>query len=460
MPRPSHPATPDRAETADRHGAMPLRWRSPIVLTLLAAGALERTVWNLLRDRWSAGGEAFLVAMSVGEGRGFSSAYGAGHGATAHLLPISPSIAGAVYALFGYSAAAEVILATWSIWLALGSYLLLDRAFARLGAPYNARLMAFAFLCLAPTYIAQEAVDFRVWEGALAAFLSAMMIGQLIAADGDPVARRHTTAVITIAPILFFVQPLLGAAAFLSLAIVWAGRVRWSVFLRRMTIPSLVLVLVLGGWALRNQIVLGAPVLLRSNAGLELAIANYPGVTTIEDREAAFTARLQAIHPLQGRAAYAAMVAAGGEVNYSRALGREALSWMSRHPGEAATMMATHVGDTIAPGAWIFRIWGSDELAPIQSWLASLAGMLGIAGLFAGVMLGGRRWVFVALPVVTPILLFAPFQPVMRYTYLTYAPLVFCAACGLALVIQRRRPHAATDQVAGASGSTMPGRLS
>ncbi len=430
------------------------------MLTLLVAGALERILWNVLRDRWSAGGEAFLVALSVGEGRGFSSAYGVDYGATAHLLPISPAIAGAVYGVLGYTSAAEIALATWSIGLALGSYLMLDRAFAQIGAPYRARLSGFAFLCLAPTYIAQEAVDFRVWEGGLAAFLSALMIDRLVAADRDPDAQGPAAAAMAIAPILFFVQPLLGTAAFLSLTISWAGRVRWSTLARRMAAPIAALALLLGGWSLRNQIALGEPVLLRSNAGLELAIANYPGVTAVADREAAFRNRLQAIHPLQGRAAYAAMIAAGGEIPYSRALGREALAWMSRHPREAATVMATHVGDTIVPDAWIFRIWGSDRLAPFQSLLASLTGVLGLAGLAIGLALQGRRWVFIALPVVTPILLFAPFQPVMRYTYLIYAPLVFCAACGLALLIQRYRPHAASDQVAGASGSTMPGRLS
>lgn len=415
---------------------------------LLTAGAIERVAWNAARPTWSAGGEAFLVANAFSEGRGFAAAYGDHQGATAHLLPISPGIGGTVYALLGYSPAAEIVLATWSIGLALGSYLLLDRAFARLGISSAPRLAAFAFLCLAPTYIAQEAVDFRLWEGGLAAFLSALMLDQVLRADRADAPHRHLYPVMAIAPVLFFVNPLAGAAAFLSLVLLWAGRVPWGIFAGRMAIPLALLAMLVVPWAIRNQHALGEPVLLRSNAGLELAMAHYPGVPTRGDRYDAFMARLHAIHPLQNREAYARMVAQGGEVAYSRALGEEAVATIAANPRHAIAVTLAHVGDMITPGTWIFRIWGSDRLAPIQAALASMIGLLGLAGLLAGVTFGGRRWLFVAMPIVVPILAVAPFQPVMRYTYLIYAPLAFCAACGLTLLVKRLRGrvrHEASD---------------
>lgn len=404
-------------------------WRSIGVLALLVAGVVERVWWNLHEQASSAGGEAFLVALALGQGRGFADAYGLGTGPTAHLMPPSPMIAGAVYGLLGYTPGAEVVLAAWSIGLCLGSYFLLDRAFGRLGAPSGARLAALAFLCLAPTYIAQESVDFRVWEGGLAAFLSALMLDRLLAGD-----RRAVTLV---APLLFFVHPLLGTAAFLALAGFWLSRQSWRTAAGHLIAPLALLALLLAPWAIRNQIVLGAPVLLRSNAGLELAIAQYPGAATGGDRAAAFEARLHQVHPLQGRQALAAMRAAGGEVAWSRGLGRQASAWMAAHPGESARLMLTHVGDALAPGEWIFRMWGNATLAPVQARLAQLVGVLGLIGLGAGLALGDRRWLYVALPILVPVLLFAPFQPAMRYTYLFYAPLAFCAACGLALLVSR-----------------------
>ena len=403
--------------------------RRQIVLLLLAIGALERVWWNLHEQVSSAGGEAFLVAFSLSQGRGFADAYGLGTGPTAHLMPVSPMIGGAVYGLLGYTQAAEAVLAAWSITVCLGSYYLLDRAFGRLGAPSGVRLAALAFLCLAPTYIAQEAVDFRVWEGGLAAFLSALMADRLFAGDGR--------AAKLVAPLLFFVHPLLGTPAFVALAGFWLSRGSWRTAARHMLVPLALLALLIAPWAIRNQIELGAPVLLRSNAGLELAIAQYPGAATAGDRAAAFEARLHQVHPLQGRQALAAMRAAGGEVAWSRALGHEASAWMAAHPGESARLMLTHIADALVPGEWIFRMWGNATLAPVQARLAQLVGVLGLIGLGAGLALGDRRWRYVALPILVPVLLFAPFQPAMRYTYLFYAPLAFCAACGLALLGKR-----------------------
>lgn len=418
-------------------------WRRRTILALLVAGALERIAWTATRGTWSAGGEAFLVARAIGDGRGVADAYGHLSGATAHLLPISPAIAGAAYALFGYTQAAEMVLACWSIGLAFASYLLLEGAFARLGASSGARLAALAFLCLAPTYIAQEAVDFRIWEGGLAACLSAVVLNRVTAAARGTPSARTTAALIVVAPLLVFVNPMIGAAAFVSLALLWSRQLGWRLALVRLLAALAVLAALVTPWTIRNARVMGAPVVLRSNAGLELAIAHYPGAPTRGDRYDAFVARLHAVHPLQGRAAHARMVAAGGEVAYSRALGRAAIATIAANPRHAAAIALAHIGDMITPGTWIFRIWGDALLAPIQAWLASLVGVVGLAGLALGLVSGGRRWLFVAVPVVIPILVFSPFQPVMRYIYLIYAPLTFCASYGLSALVRfaRRAQH-------------------
>ncbi|MBL7466166.1 hypothetical protein, partial [Escherichia coli] len=96
-----------------------------------------------------------------------------------------------------------------------------------------------------------------------------------------------------------------------------------------------------------------------------LALAHYPGVPVRGDRDDAFVARLHAIHPLQSREARATMVARGGELAYSRALGNEAMATIAANPGRAVAVMLAHVGDMITPGPWIFRIWGIQGLAPI-----------------------------------------------------------------------------------------------
>ena len=115
-------------------------------------GAAERMAWNLLRPDLGGEGEAMNVALAVADGRGFADAYQLGQGPTAHLLPISPGIAGVVYFLFGpQSKLAEFVLSLWAIGLAIGTYALLYRAFGHLDVPRRLRLVGLAMGCLAPT---------------------------------------------------------------------------------------------------------------------------------------------------------------------------------------------------------------------------------------------------------------------------------------------------------------------
>jgi hypothetical protein len=412
--------------------------RTRIVLLLVACGAVERGVYNLFRHYSRAGGEAYLVAQAIGEGRGFADAYGPGHGPTAHLLPISPGIAGGVYELFGVSSpSAELVLATWSIGLALGSYLLLDRAFARLGVSSLARLAALGFLCLAPTYIAQESVDFRVWEGGLAVFVSALFLDRLLALRDERAPFRDRAFLAIIAPVLFFISPLLGLAAVMSLCVYWLRQRDPTGFVISFTVSGIVLAALVVPWALRNERVLGHFVPLRSNAGLELAIGQHPEALADRPGDEILMARLVAIHPLQSREAFYAMKAAGGEIPYAHARGIEAQRWVAAHPVQSARLMLTHLRQALIPSPWMFRIWGNLPLAPIQAALAILVGVLGLSGLGERLMRGDRRWLYVVLLVGVPALLFSPFQPVMRYSYLDYALLVFSAAAGLDALSRR-----------------------
>lgn len=136
-----------------------------LLLTALLIGLAVRVGWALLRRTPWATGEAPNVAMSLAQGHGFSDAFMAGQGPTAHLLPVAPAIAGAVYALFGIrTVAAETVLCAWSIGVTFGSYALLYAIFKRLGTPRWARLGALVFLLVAPIYTTNEAFEWRVWE--------------------------------------------------------------------------------------------------------------------------------------------------------------------------------------------------------------------------------------------------------------------------------------------------------
>jgi hypothetical protein len=418
---------------------------SLLAAALFVVGAIERGIWNMLRGgRLGADGEAFSVATAIADGHGFANAYQSGQGATAHLLPVSPSIAGAVYFLFGKATlTSEIILASWSIGLALATFAVLARAFARLGTPESARLGALAFLCLLPTYFSQEAIDFRVWEGGLAAFLGALFLDRLLASTTQQeLSLRTVVAMAALNALLFFVHPLLGAAAYASAAILCLRRLSISDFVRAAVIAVAMLALLLGPWTVRNLIALDHFVPLRSNAGMELAIGTDPKALDSLDRRKTFYARLSELHPRSSYAAYQRLQAEGGEVAYSAALGARAKRWITAHPGTETRLLLLHLRQIFFPETWMFRAFGSGVLAPLRAVAADAVGLLGLIGLAAA--LASRRrflWQFPALMVGVPAVALCAFQPAVRYTYLAYPLLTYCMADAVGRVAIGRGGH-------------------
>jgi hypothetical protein len=412
----------------DRFNRIPTRISVSI---LLLVGIAERSLWNLIRPGIGAPtGEAFNVAAALANGFGFADAFGVGQGPTAHLLPINPAIAGGLYAIFGIHAwPAEFLLACWSIGLAMGTYLLLFRAFGRLGSPRWARLIALAFACIAPVYIPQESVDFRIWEGGLAVFLCALFLDRLLAFQSSKIVLIHAVAgMAVLTALLFFVNPTLGLGAYACAAIVCLKRLHGVQLAGTIGLAVGALAIFLTPWVIRNALVMGEPILLRSNVGLELAIANYPGAIEAKDPRDQYLLRLREIHPFQSDTAYQAMRMAGGEAAYARQLGNEAWRWIAANPWPAAQLASRHLREVVAPEEWQFRITGTGVLTHLRAGLSSLAGLLGLLGLAYALYERRPNWIYPTFLVIIPAISLCVFQPIPRYTYLFYPMLVFCAA--------------------------------
>lgn len=415
---------------------MPRAQAPEIMLTL--AGIGERILWTLLQPAHGAMGEAMNVAIALGEGRGFADAYGPGQGATAHLLPLGPALAGLVYHwLAPRSPAAEAILACWSIGLAIGTYLLLYRALGHLRVPRPARRAALAVGMLAPAYFTIETVDFRAWEGGLATFLAALFLERLLCEHGrlHPGATRFPLAPIACGCLLFFVNPPLGVSAFVCLAILGLTKLPMRANIAGAMVALALLGAMIVPWTIRNDRVLGQVVPLRSNAGLELALANNPEMVAASDQSAALEHRLLAIHPtanLQARRAVERI----GEVAYANRRGVEAEVWIAANPGTAARLWLRHARQMLVPDRWItdsrHSLLGGIRALFIQT--VGIGGLLGLA-----VLIRRRRGgaIYPAVMLFLTTILLMPFQPVSRYTYVLYPTLCFLLA-GLSLVRHRR----------------------
>jgi len=409
--------------------ARALRGYAPEIFLSLG-GIVERAASAMLRPANGAMGEAMNVAIALGEGRGLAGAYGAGHGATAHLLPLGPALAGLVYRFLApRSPAAEVILAGWSIALSVGTYILLYCAFDHLRVPRPARLTGLAVGMLAPAYFTAETVDFRVWEGGLATFLAALFLERVLAAYRSvPLgATTYPVAPILCACTLFFVNPPLGVSAFVCLALLGITRLPMRANITAAAVAVGMLSVPIVPWTVRNGLVLGEFVPLRSNAGLELAIANNREMAEAADQSAAMAERLRTIHPTANPEARRQVIQFG-EVAYADARGAESRAWIAENPVAAARLWLRHGRQMLIPDRWIIdpnhSITGGIRAFMLQA--IGLGGLLGLAVLIR--RSGSDGAIYPAIMVLATTLLMLPFQPVSRYTYLLYPMMCFLCA--------------------------------
>ncbi len=407
------------------------------LLILLAGGLVLRLIWLTMItggvDQFAGSGEATRVAIALAQGKGLADVYFAGSGPTAHLLPLSPLAAALPMWLFGVDTpAANLGLVTWALAQVGFAYWMLLRLFTRLGADPLALRWGFALLCLVPIFVQRETIDFRYWEGASALGLVAASLAMIAAISPDEGVSSGTMIKGSLlAALTFFVSPPVGMAAIACWALFALHRLPIRRSLGFAAIMAAALALFLGPWAIRNHEALGSAVLVRSNAGLEIALANHDGALSNRPVDVVLTERLHALHPYHGEAARDALIASGSEVAYSKRLGAITSGWIRAHPMGFARLSLDRLQQLYFPQAWAYRLNESDRFNPLRSALLVLVNALGLAFLAVG-LVGRRRgyWLLaVYLGCVSATYMIV--QPIPRYTYLVYTPLLFVVADGL-----------------------------
>jgi len=97
--------------------------------------------------------------------------------------------------------------------------------------------------------------------------------------------------------------------------------------------------LVLAPWVIRNAVVMGSPVLTRSNLGLELYGSFNEGVTVRQLDTGPVQATWKRYYPLFGREEMAE-VQKYGEIEYNRRKMAAAKAWIASHPRRTAELIA------------------------------------------------------------------------------------------------------------------------
>jgi hypothetical protein len=402
-----------------------------IVIALLICGALARFVVGKREYNLSPFlSESHYVALSLATTGRFADPFRYPSGPTAHVGMLTPLPSALVYWLFGGdSRYAEFILYCWGAFLVCLSIWFCWRLAVVLDAPRAARIAAVAVAALAPLQFRLEMSENRNWEINLATVLLIWILLKLAESDVNVLTRRSLVLIGASTGFLFILNPASGSAAILSAALFHKARVPSRQWWIAPVFMALVGGSLSGFWAERNMRELGAPILLRDNLGLELALSNYTGAAHPADPSAAYWARFKQIHPMSMAAGE--LDAKGGEVAYYHALGQQVRDWIAGHPWEFLNLCRGRLIEFFLPPRWLWSIFW-DAPAPLIGlrqlviWAAALGGL---ATLF--VMAPRQRsYAYILVAILSCSLPYLLVQPTLRYRYMISTLLIFCALDG------------------------------
>jgi hypothetical protein len=447
-----------KAATAEHRDGGP--WPLRIVAMLLAAGMLARLLW-LSRspvNMTSLHGEAENVAASLATTGQFANAFGAElpTGPTAHVAPTTPLLTAAVYKLFGVDSATSLwLLSIIAVAVVLFGTYLFFRAFGRLGSPLGSRLLAVLIVALVPLQFATEVRMFRSWEGGLATLgIAAMLLWILKLDERDAITTRTLVWLGVANGGIALLNMSAGLATSGMIGILLMRRVtflRWPI---PVVASAVVIAMLVVPWAMRNERVLGAPVLLRTGLGISLA-TGYNDFMLGPDRGEAYDQSMHLYGP-NSSAVARAEIRRVGEIAYNERLEKQARAWMAAHPDVTLRIRLENIRDFYFPPRYHFERLGAKARAvEVRIALIWAAAALGIAALLANLWQRRWRYLYVAVALLLPCLPYILTYPLLRYRYLVSTLLIFlaCDGAGRLLLHLRARRGGAAISAPAAAGS-------
>ncbi len=409
------------------------RVQIPIIIAFCLIGIFLRVVWVVLGDKLPpTNSEMYFVARTFAVTGQLADAYRPGSGLTAHVAPLMPLFAGAMYRLFGVeTAGAEIALMVAAMGFVGLSIFAIDAAMRRLSSPAPARLAALAFVCIAPMNFSNELQAFRVWEGAVAAAAIAIILAEVLRLDGQ-IAKPSWASLSCLslaAGLLALASPPAALASYGCIGLLALRRRGVGSFLAAAGLSAVLLVMVSYPWAVRNEALFGEKVWSRTNFGFNFALGFHDAAIAPDKPRQVFLNRLAEVDPYTSDAAYEAMKAAGGELDYSRKWSQRTGRWVAENPAAAVRIGARHMVEYYFPPAWNWSIY-SDKAKVVLPRLAIIWGVTILAFTGLAWRLAARDWkyLYVLAAVVLPALPYILAQPILRYRYVVTTLLVYIAA--------------------------------
>lgn len=287
--------------------------------------------------------EAQSVAVALASGRGFADTWYVGQGPTAHLMPVGPSLVALTYFLFGHDGAGEFLRISYAIIVTIGCYALAAFCCMLAGARPSLCKAAFIFLLIIPVHNFTESVRWQDWEGGLATLFGLFSLALLLASEKGHRYPAERILRCTLPAMTFLINPIIGLAVGLATALFVYRHRREIGFFGPMLASLTCAAILVAPWAARNHLVLGSPIVTRSNLGLELAVANHPDAVSSTDPANTFINRIRQIHPHQNPMVQLELERAGGEIAYNKLLLHQTTDWIRDNPLDIVRIWTRHL---------------------------------------------------------------------------------------------------------------------
>jgi hypothetical protein len=285
--------------------------------------------------------EVVRIAIALATKGAFADAYCDNCGPTAHAAPLYPLLLSGVFRLVGVGARGDLAQEIFSSLLASAQYALLPWVAEACGMSFSAGVLAGALGAFLP--INKWIQTKGNFEYALAALLCVIVSGAIFRAWRNK--RNSVTEQVRLGilwGLLLLTAPQLAPSMLVTLG--YSVLIRPDSRKRALVFAMVQLTLVaacLAPWAIRNWVILDAPIWSRSNLGLELHISNNPDSSATWD-ETDVSGVLMRMHPYNGGPPLARYLALG-EVQFNAEQKDEAMQWMIRHAREFALLTAQRI---------------------------------------------------------------------------------------------------------------------
>jgi hypothetical protein len=354
------------------------------------------------------GYELGSVARSIASGRGYSSPLRlVTTGPTVWFTPIYPYLVAGIFKIWGiYSDASKLVIITLNCAFAALTILPIYGSARRTFGEGVAVGASWAWVFL-PTALFFPIT--WIWDTAMAAlFLALIFWATLAMRDAKSVSAWAGYGALWVTGVL--VNPsLLSLLPFLAGWAIWQARRDSKPWTKFAAATMLVFVLGLIPWTVRNYLVFGKVIVLRSNFGLELWLGNNPNVP---DTWAAW------MHP-NDNMAEALKYKSMGEIAYMAEKQHEAFAFMRTHPADTMNFMYRRfVENWLAISDSPTDFWASTPLYIkvffILNVLLSLSTFIGV--MFAYRFRHPQAFPYAMVPLIFPIIFYITHSS-LRYRF-------------------------------------------